>query len=162
MTHDHPAGNALLAQLHRLGIDAALIAPGVPMPTVPLAAAAAGVDPDDIVKSLLFADPGGAVVLAIASGTGRIDRRKLAAVAHTGKLAMASEQVVLARTGYPAGGVAPVLHATAFPVVIDERVMDRPVVYGGGGAEDVLLRIAPAAIVSLTGAIIASILQTGA
>jgi prolyl-tRNA editing enzyme YbaK/EbsC (Cys-tRNA(Pro) deacylase) len=75
------------------------------------------------------------------------------------KLALADPETVLKATGFPAGGVAPVLHASAFPVVVDERVIQRPVVFGGGGEEALLLRIPPAAIVTLTGAIVADIME---
>ena len=69
-----PTGEALVAYLRERGVDTELLTPGVPMPTVPLAAAAIGVTEDQIIKSLLFRDSRGDLVLAIASGTARIDR----------------------------------------------------------------------------------------
>ncbi|MCC6792941.1 MAG: YbaK/EbsC family protein [Thermomicrobiales bacterium] len=127
------------------------------MPTVPLAAAAIGVREDQIIKSVLFRTKPGEVALAIVSGTARIDRSVLEQVTGLPGLKLADPSTVLHRTGYPAGGVAPIGHATQFPVVIDLRVMDQDVVYGGAGSEETLLRIAPFDIERLTGAIVADI-----
>jgi prolyl-tRNA editing enzyme YbaK/EbsC (Cys-tRNA(Pro) deacylase) len=157
VTPPHPSGTALVAHLSALGVAAELVAPGVPMPTVPAAAAAIGVTPDDIVKSVLFVAPEGTPVLAIACGTARIDRALLAAAAGLPRLSIADPATVLARTGYPAGGVSPVHHATPLTVVVDSRVTDRPYVFGGAGAEDLLLRISPVDILRLTGAAVAQI-----
>ncbi|NEQ18816.1 MAG: hypothetical protein F6K28_01855 [Microcoleus sp. SIO2G3] len=60
-------------------------------------------------------------------------------------------------TGFPAGWVSPVGHATSIPVVIDRRAAELQTVYGGGGTEDVLLRIRPRDIIRLTNATIADI-----
>jgi prolyl-tRNA editing enzyme YbaK/EbsC (Cys-tRNA(Pro) deacylase) len=108
---------------------------------------------------VLFEDRAGGVVLAIANGTNRISRPALAAAAGVAKLWLASPQLVLDRTGFPAGGVAPVRHATAVPVVIDRRVMDEAWVYGGAGTEDALLKIRPIDIVALTAACVAEIIE---
>jgi Cys-tRNA(Pro) deacylase len=140
-------------------ISAKILKPGVPMPTVPLAAAAIAVREDQIIKSVLFHDSNGSVVLAIASGTARIDRKRLANAIGNGKLRLADAATVFAATGYPAGGVSPIGHATAFPVVIDTRVMTLAVVYGGAGSEATLLKISPADIQRLTNAIVAEIVE---
>jgi Cys-tRNA(Pro) deacylase len=152
-----PTGDALVAFLRERGVDAELLAPGVPMPTVPLAAAAIGVAEDQIIKSLLFRDTRGELVLAIASGTARIDRSLLAFATGLEKPRLADPATVLAATGFPAGGVAPVGHATPVRVVIDRRAAVMEVVYGGGGTEDVLLKIRPRDIIRLTSAEIADI-----
>jgi len=127
------------------------------MPTVPLAAQAIGVTPQDIIKSVLFSAADGRAVLAIPSGTSRIDRALLSKASGVPNLKLADPNTVLRLTGYPAGGVAPVGHAEPIPVVVDRRVLALPVVFGGGGEEAVLLRIAPADIIALTGAEVADI-----
>jgi len=149
------AGEAQLrAFLAATEIWAEVLTPGVPMPTVPLAAAAIGVREEQIIKSVLFKDRSGSVALAIASGTARIDRHRLSQITGLPSLTLADPDSVLAATGYPAGGVAPVGHASRFPVVIDRRVMELDAVYGGAGSEETLLRIAPTDIARLTGAIV--------
>ncbi|MEA2524754.1 MAG: hypothetical protein QOF73_1981 [Thermomicrobiales bacterium] len=153
------ACESLLAFLHERGVDAELLSPGVPMPTVPLAAAAIGVAEAQIIKSLLFRDGRGELVLAIASGTARIDRGLLTAATGLDRPRLADPATVLAATGFPAGGVAPVGHAMPVRVVIDRRAAMLEVVYGGGGTEDVLLRISPRDIIRLTHAEVVDIVS---
>lgn len=152
-------GDRLLMQLSALGVEAELIEPGSPMPTVPLAAATVGVSESAIIKSVLFEDRAGQVVLAIANGPGRISRQLLAQEFNAPRLWLASPELVLERTGFPAGGVSPVCHKSAIPVIIDECVMKEAWVYGGAGTEDALLKIRPADIVRVTSAKIAAIVE---
>jgi prolyl-tRNA editing enzyme YbaK/EbsC (Cys-tRNA(Pro) deacylase) len=140
---------------HEVEVD--ILLPGVPMPTVPLAAAAIGVSESAILKSLVFTAPDGRLVLAIAAGPSRIDRRLLAAAAGLAKLSLAAPEAVLEATGFPAGGVAPIGHRTALKVILDEDAATLDVAYGGAGIEHGLLRIAPAEIIRLTGATVARI-----
>ena len=70
----------LLAWLRSLGVECDVLEPGVPMPTVPIAAAAISVRPDEIVKTLLFEDRGGQLVRVIARGEDRIDQTLLSAM----------------------------------------------------------------------------------
>jgi prolyl-tRNA editing enzyme YbaK/EbsC (Cys-tRNA(Pro) deacylase) len=156
-----PGGDAAVATLRDFltarGIDFEMVVPGVPMPTVPLAAAAIGVREDQIIKSLLFCDARGQAVLAIASGTARVDRARLASATGLDRPMLADPATVLAVTGFPAGGVAPVGHRTPVRVVIDRRAAALNTVFGGAGSEEALLRIAPADIVRLTQARIVDI-----
>jgi len=50
----------------------------------------------------------------------------------------------LAVTGYPIGGVPPVLN---IPVFIDEELLNEDYVYGGGGDDHSLLRFKPRVLV---------------
>ena len=149
----------LVAYLRAHGVEAKVIAPGVPMPTVQLAAAAIGVAENHILKSLLFRDQAGKLLLAIACGTGRIDRNRLAAVTGLDRPRLADAATVLAATGFPAGGAPPIGHSTPIPVVVDRRVAKLDVAFGGAGTEDALLRIRPEDIIRLTGARVADIVE---
>lgn len=122
--------------------------------TVLLAASALGVEPEQIIKSLLLLIklPGVASspqpVLVISNGERRVDYRAVGA--HFGvsrkKVELAPADVVLAVLGYPAGGVPPLGHRTRVPVILDPAVLDLPggdsaTVYGGGGNECTMLEI---------------------
>ena len=122
-------------------------------PTVPAAAAALGVETGQIIKSLLFLVRD-APVLVIASGDTLVDRRPLAARFEVGKkrVKLADAATVLSLTGYPAGGVPPFGHPAALPTLLDRAVLAWDVVYGGGGDDHTLLRIAPAELARVTGA----------
>jgi Cys-tRNA(Pro) deacylase len=147
----------LLAFLAEHGVNHDIVAPGVPMPTVPAAADAIGVAVEQILKTLLFEDREGGFVVAIACGIGRVDRARLAVAAGAAKLRVADAPAVLRVTGYPAGGVAPLALPDHLPVIVDAAVVELPVVWGGAGREELLLRVAPADIVRLNNATVAEI-----
>ncbi len=141
-----------------LKLDAEIVTPGVPMPTVPLAATAIGCGNDQIIKTVVFSTPDGRAVIAIANGTGRISRHRLAEAAGVEKLRLADPAFVLERTGYPAGGVSPVaIRDPDAMLIIDPAVLRQDVVFGGAGTEDDLLRLSTADLVRVTGGIEAAI-----
>jgi prolyl-tRNA editing enzyme YbaK/EbsC (Cys-tRNA(Pro) deacylase) len=135
----------------REGIAAELVPMREETPTVPAAAAALGVAPAQIIKSLLFLISGGPV-LVIASGETLIDRRVLTLRFDVGKkqIKLADAETVLAILGYPVGGVPPFGHASQVPVLLDRAVQAWDVVFGGGGDDHTLLRIAPDELARVT------------
>jgi prolyl-tRNA editing enzyme YbaK/EbsC (Cys-tRNA(Pro) deacylase) len=141
--------DGLFAWLTGLGIENRLLRPGAPMPTVPLAAQAIGVDEQQILKTLLFRDRAGLLVRVIASGTSRIDLDRLAQLGSLDRPKLARPEIVLETTGWPAGGVAPVGSRIPLRTYVDRGVLDWPRVFGGGGTEDTLIDLAPADIISL-------------
>jgi prolyl-tRNA editing enzyme YbaK/EbsC (Cys-tRNA(Pro) deacylase) len=147
----------LVAWLTGLGIENQLLRPGVPMPTVPLAAQAIGVDEEQILKTLLFRDRAGTLVRVIASGPSRIDLDRLAQLGSLDRPKLARPDIVLEATGWPAGGVAPVGSRIPLQTYVDRGVLDWPRVFGGGGTEDTLIDLAPADIISLDLAEIATL-----
>ncbi|HEY3216957.1 MAG TPA: YbaK/EbsC family protein [Candidatus Eisenbacteria bacterium] len=148
----------LLAQ----GLKPELVSPGVPMPTVGAAAAAMGCPPDQIFKSVLFHASDGRCILVIACGDTRVDLRKVEALTGFPRLRLARPDVVLERTGYPAGGTPPVGHREPFPVIVDARVAAREWGWAGGGRPELLVRMRSADIVRLNGARIEDVVAPGA
>jgi Cys-tRNA(Pro)/Cys-tRNA(Cys) deacylase len=140
-------------------LDAEIIATPQGVPTVETAATALGVDVDQIVKTLVFVDAQDRLVIAIACGTGKVDRRKLADFAGTSKLKLASSDRVIEWTGYPPGGVAPIDLPEEAIVIVDENVAAQPVIYGGSGTDLHMMRIRTEDIIHLNGATIGDILQ---
>lgn len=147
----------LIAFLRDHAIATDFLAPGVPMPTVASAAAAIGVPEEQILKTLLFSDDRGHHVVAIANGTGRIDRALLGAASGLVRPRAASPEVVLEVTGYAAGGVSPLGLPDGLPVVVDAGVAELPIAYGGGGRDHLLLRVNPADVIRLNRAVVAPI-----
>jgi Cys-tRNA(Pro)/Cys-tRNA(Cys) deacylase len=143
--------------LEHHSIQATLIEPNIPTPTVLDAARALGVEPSDIIKSVAFESKDGTVVLVVAPGDRRIDTNKVAQLASLEKLKMASSARVLEVTGYPAGGVPPVGHPEGLRVVMDATLLEREALIGGGGSERLLLRITPAEVIRATGAMIGDV-----
>jgi prolyl-tRNA editing enzyme YbaK/EbsC (Cys-tRNA(Pro) deacylase) len=135
----------------REGIAAELVPMDVETRTVPAAAAALGVAPAQIIKSLLFLvheQP----VLVIARGDATVDRRAIADRFGVGKkqVKLAGADEVLAILGYPVGGVPPFGHVHQVPVLLDRAAQEWDVVYGGGGDDHTLLRVAPDELARIT------------
>jgi Cys-tRNA(Pro)/Cys-tRNA(Cys) deacylase len=129
-----------------------------PMPSVPAAATALGVEASAILKTLIFENDAGDVIRAIACGTDRIDRKRLEHAAGIGRLKMAPPARVLETTGWPAGGVAPVGSRYPLPTWVERRVMQQVRVWGGGGTEWTLIGLDPADIVAITNAVIVDLI----
>ena len=66
---------------------------------------------------------------------------------------------VLAVTGYPAGGVAPLGLPASIPVIVDAATAQLTVAYGGGGQEHVLLRVRVSDVIRCNNALIADITE---
>ena len=142
----------LAAFIRAQGLDAEMVSPGVPMPTVDAAATALDVAPERIFKSILFESRDGRCAMAIVSGKARVDAKRLETLTGLSGLRLASPEVALRVTGYPAGGTPPVGHRERFPVVVDERVAAQEWGWAGGGRKELMVRIRSADIVRLTGA----------
>jgi prolyl-tRNA editing enzyme YbaK/EbsC (Cys-tRNA(Pro) deacylase) len=121
------------------------------------AAQAAGVTPQDFIKSICMTTKDGRMVVAIVKGEDRADRQAVQQLLGLGKLSIASPQVMLEKTGYPAGGTPPFGFDATF--VMDERVFELPVVYGGGGSDRALIRITPQEMQRANGARVARVRQ---
>ena len=136
-------------------IEATLVYPDRPTPTVEAAAAAVGTRPEQIVKSLLFFVDDHPV-LAISCGVDRIDRRSLAAHFGVGRkrvrLAVPEEVEVI--TGYAVGAVPPFGHIQNLQVFLDQRVLRQTSIFAGGGSEDSLLEITPQELTRVTSAVV--------
>jgi prolyl-tRNA editing enzyme YbaK/EbsC (Cys-tRNA(Pro) deacylase) len=161
VTADEPTTNPLPAYLASLGVEATLVRTDREIPTVDLAAAALGVPPAAIVKSIVFAHKlhSTRVCLAIVPGDARVSRLKVADALGLRQLKLASPETVLQATGYRAGGVPPVCHLQPIPVALDRRVFEHRVVFGGGGDEWHMLRITPDDIQRLTSAVVADLIE---
>jgi Cys-tRNA(Pro)/Cys-tRNA(Cys) deacylase len=72
-------------------------------------------------------------------------------------LRLAKPDVVLAKTGYPAGGTPPVGHRERFPVIVDARVAAQAWGYAGGGRPELLVKIQSGDIIRLTNAAVADV-----
>ena len=118
--------------------------------TVPLAAAAHGVAPGQIAKTLSLRI-GEAVALVVTRGDARLDNKK-AKAALGGKPRMLGPEEVEALTGHPVGGVCPFGLATPLKVYCDVSLRAFDIVVPAAGSTHSALRIAPQRMAALTGA----------
>jgi prolyl-tRNA editing enzyme YbaK/EbsC (Cys-tRNA(Pro) deacylase) len=154
---EQPGWERLTSCLRDGSVEAEIIATGLAS-TVELAASALAVRPGAIVKSVVFEGKRApVVVVAIVPGDRRAHASKVAAALRTPPLKLASPIVVREWTGYDVGGVPPVGHLRRPPIVIDELVMQHPIVFGGGGDAHHMLRICPAEIMRITSAVVSPV-----
>lgn len=96
------------------------------------AAAAIGVQPGQIAKSLVFlADDH--PVMVVASGDEKVDVHRLAAVMGAQRVKRADAEVVRSATGYPIGGVSPVALPAELPVYVQTSLQRFPTVWAAAG-----------------------------
>jgi len=149
----------LQAYLAEQNIPAEIIFPGAPTPTVEAAALALGVEPDQIVKSVVFLVDGTPFVV-YGCGMRRVDPAKLAQRLNISqkKIRLANADEVQELTGYTVGTVPPLGLKTAMPAFIDPAVQAYDVIYAGGGGINALLKITPADLIRHTRAEVAPML----
>jgi prolyl-tRNA editing enzyme YbaK/EbsC (Cys-tRNA(Pro) deacylase) len=120
------------------------------------AADALQVQVGQIAKSVIFRRKADEVaVLVVASGDRRVDEKKVAA--QVGAIGRADAEFVKARTGFSIGGVSPVGHATPPVVLIDRDLFRFDEVWAAAGHPNGVFKLAPQALVALTGAPVADV-----
>lgn len=118
--------------------------------TVALAAAAHGVEPGRIAKTLSLRI-GDEVILLVTSGDARLDNQKFKATFRA-KPSMLPFDDVEAATGHPVGGVTPLGLLQPLRVFCDESLRAYDDVLPAAGAMHAAVRLSPARLAELSGA----------
>jgi prolyl-tRNA editing enzyme YbaK/EbsC (Cys-tRNA(Pro) deacylase) len=126
--------------------------------TVPLAAEAFGVKPEEIAKTLSLRI-GDRYVLVVTKGTARLDNKK-AKTAFGGKPRMLGPEEVVDITGHPVGGVCPFGLKTPLQVYCDISLQAFDVVVPAAGSTNSAVRISPQRMAELTSAEWVDVCQT--
>jgi Cys-tRNA(Pro)/Cys-tRNA(Cys) deacylase len=157
MTRDEQRAyeDRLAGWMREHAIDAAHLRFETSCHSVAEAATAAGVTAQDFIKTICMCTAAGEIVAVIVKGEDRADRALARAATGLTKLSIASPALMLERTGYPAGGTPPFGFDARF--LIDRRVFEMPVLYGGGGSEYALVRISPAEMLRANGATVTDV-----
>jgi prolyl-tRNA editing enzyme YbaK/EbsC (Cys-tRNA(Pro) deacylase) len=130
--------------------DIAVIESQTSSATVALAAAAYGVEPGRIAKTLSLR-LGDRVVLIVASGTSRMDNKKVKAMLG-GKPKMLDANEVAGITGHEVGGVCPFGLKSPLQVYCDLSLRAYDEVVPAAGSTHSAVRIAPSRMAELVGA----------
>ena len=130
--------------------DITVIESPISSATVALAAEAYGVEPGRIAKTLSLRI-GERVVLIVASGTARMDNKKVKAL-FGGKPKMLGVHEVADITGHDVGGVCPFGLKTPLPVYCDVSLKAFDEVVPAAGSTHSSVRIAPSRMAELTAA----------
>jgi Cys-tRNA(Pro) deacylase len=96
------------------------------------AAVARGVDPADVVKTMVVRRGEGDFIFCLVPGDRVISWPKLRELLGVNRLSMPDAEEALAVTGYPRGTITPFGAKTALPVVADEQLVGRAITLGAG------------------------------
>jgi Cys-tRNA(Pro)/Cys-tRNA(Cys) deacylase len=122
-------------------------------------AAALGIEPARVFKTLVT-DVDGALTVAVVPVTGDLDLKSLAAAAGGKRATLADRTVAERATGYVRGGISPLGQRKRLPTVIDETAAGFDTVFISAGRRGRELELAPADLIRLTAATVASIAAT--
>jgi len=139
--------DSVRAFLRETAPDLAIIESPLSTATVALAAAAHGVAPGQIAKTLSL-KIGERTFLVVARGDYRLDNKK-AKTAFGAKPRMLNAEEVAAVTGHPVGGVCPFGLATEVPVYCDISLQTFEEVWPAAGSTNSAVRLTPARMAML-------------
>jgi len=120
------------------------------------AAAAIGVDPDRVFKTLMVTADAEHVV-GIVPVSGQLSLRDLAAAVGAKRAEMCPPEVAQRVTGYVVGGISPFGQKKRLRTVIDETCELFETILVSGGKRGIDIELAPAILIDVLGAIVAPI-----
>ncbi|MFY1635961.1 Cys-tRNA(Pro) deacylase [Solwaraspora sp. WMMB335] len=119
-------------------------------------AVALGVPAEQVFKTLV-AQVDGTLAVGIVPVTGDLDLKALAAALDGKRAALADRTLAERTTGYVRGGISPLGQRKRLPTVLDVSAKGLAEVYVSAGRRGLQLSLAPAALITLTGARLAPI-----
>ncbi|MFV0286417.1 MAG: Cys-tRNA(Pro) deacylase [Demequina sp.] len=160
MARTSPTGTPALALLEKEGVHHGVHPyehdPGSELSYGLEAAAALGVDPVVVFKTLCFlAD--GTLTMGIVPVSGSLDLKAAARAVGAKKAAMADPAAAERATGYVVGGISPLGGRKRLRAVLDTSAFDHDTIYVSGGRRGLDVSLSPADLVHLTGATTAPI-----
>lgn len=152
------AGEAAAREsLRALGIDHRITRHGR-VGSLAEAAVARGVEPRDIVKTLVVRRAEGDHLFVLVPGDREISWPKLRALLGVNRLSMPSAEVAREVTGYERGTITPFGSVRALPVIVDATAAGRTVSIGAG-AHGVAATVDADAMVAALGALVADVTE---
>jgi Cys-tRNA(Pro) deacylase len=103
-----------------------------PVRSLAEAANARGVEPADVVKTMVVRRGDDDYVFVLVPGDRAISWPKLRGLLGVSRLSMPDATVAREATGYERGTITPLGSATAWPVIADERMVGREITLGAG------------------------------
>ena len=144
-----------LAALDGTGLAYRVIRHG-PVRSLTEAAAARGVQPVDVVKTLVVRRADDDYLFVLVPGDRTIAWPKLRDLLGVTRLSMPDAATALAATGYERGTITPFGSTTEWPVVADERLAGREITLGAG-AHGVAVAVDADAALAALGATVADV-----
>ena len=117
-----------------------------------LAADALGLDPAEVLKSLIFHADDGSFLFVLIAGDGNVSERKLGRATDHKHIEPAAPHDAERVTGYLTGGISPFGSRRRLPVILDEAAARRSSLVINAGARGTLVRLSTSDLVAATGA----------
>jgi len=121
------------------------------------AAAAMGVDPRQVFKTLVASLASGELVVAVVPVVSRLNLKALAAATGAKKATMAQPEAAERATGYVLGGISPLGQRRRLTTVIDESALTHEQIYVSAGRRGLEIALRPGDLMILTNATLAPI-----
>jgi Cys-tRNA(Pro)/Cys-tRNA(Cys) deacylase len=131
------------------GIDAEHLSFDQYCRSVAEAARTVGAEPEDFVKSICMVDGEGGTIVAIVKGEDRASTSRVGRALGVERPRVASPDEILGLTGFPVGGTPGFGFDARF--LVDPRVLEKELVYLGGGSERSLVRMSPRELIRANG-----------
>jgi Cys-tRNA(Pro)/Cys-tRNA(Cys) deacylase len=129
-----------------------------PVRSLAEAAQARGVEPADVVKTMVVRRGADDYVFVLVPGDRNISWPKLRAVLGVSRLSMPDAATAQAATGYVRGTITPLGSSTAWPVVADERIRGREITLGAG-EHGVAMGVSGDELIGAVGATVADVTE---
>jgi prolyl-tRNA editing enzyme YbaK/EbsC (Cys-tRNA(Pro) deacylase) len=141
------AEEKLKQYLEQTANDAEHLSFDQPCHSVNEAAEAVGGTPDDLVKNICMIDSNQNLIVAIVKGEDRASTSRVAKALKTDRPRIANPEEILDLTGFPCGGTSSFGFSAIF--LVDPKVLDKKLVYTGGGSETSLVHLSSATLLEL-------------
>lgn len=126
--------------------------------TAAQAAAALGIETGQIANSLVL-EAAGAAVLVLASGAGRVDTAKVAAILGVESVRRPRAEFVRRQTGFAIGGVPPLGHTVALRTLVDRSLAQHDEIWAAAGHPHAVFPTTYDELVRITGGQPADLLE---
>ena len=137
-----PSAQKVQDALNQFGVSLQVVEFDASTRTAQDAANAIGCTVGQIVKSLIFKGRQSAKpVLVLASGSNRVDEKKIAAMVGE-KIEKADADFVRQHTGFAIGGVPPVGHASPLETLIDQDLLQYAEIWAAAGTPNAVFKLA--------------------
>ena len=110
-------------------------------------------DEHAIVKTLVMEDEARSPLLVLMHGDREVSTRQLARQTGRKTISPCEPDAAQRYTGYMTGGTSPFGTRRALPVFVERSILELPAIYINGGRRGLLVRIAPAELTRVLGAV---------
>jgi Cys-tRNA(Pro)/Cys-tRNA(Cys) deacylase len=157
MTEQQDGPTRVLAAMHAAHLDVTRIDHG-PVRSLAEAAVARGVEPADVVKTIVVRRSDDDYLFVLVPGDRSISWPKLRRELGVSRMSLPDADEAKAATGFARGTITPFGSTRSWPVVADRRLAGRRVTLGGG-AHGVAMAVDADAALTALGAVVADLTE---